>query len=281
MGNSHPSIEVKINLESQILLLLNNEMSFTKLRRYDAFETYVDCYYSKLPKEELRKNGERVKYYVNEYGNLDGLYYEYYPNNNNNNNIKLEIKYENGNIVYYKSYYPNGRCHIENMRMASWQYSKYDGKYTEYDETGQYIVICSYLHNLDDDYVMCDLYNEDGIMVYEKTFINGKLNGLYKEYYDNGNIKIKTQYNNGMEIIGTRISYNDNGSDKSKYEWLESDKGCKFLRQTYHNNGVLATEGYYTVDKDDPIYYKQWEENGKLTCYALFENGKLISEEHY
>lgn len=76
---------------------------------------------------------------------------------------------------------------------------------------------------------------------------NGKEEGEWIEYYENGNIREKTQYNNG-EIVGERTAWHQNGIMKScgeyKYgaktgEWNYWDDGGKILHKGQYLNGLF------------------------------------------
>ena len=54
-------------------------------------------------------------------------------------------------------------------------------------------------------------YNAKGVLVSEKPYLNGEINGIYKEFYDSGNRHVFTHYAYGREQ-GPEIYYNEDGN---------------------------------------------------------------------
>jgi antitoxin component YwqK of YwqJK toxin-antitoxin module len=109
--------------------------------------------------------------------------------------------------------------------------------------------------------------DQDSFIKYKECFYqNGKLNGIYTRWFDNGNIAEKYTYKDG------------------KFDGLN---------QVYYYNGQIQTENTYKDNKLDGIY-KIWYDNGQLEeestykngqqkgMYKLWDkNGKLISKHIY
>lgn len=86
------------------------------------------------------------------------------------------------------------------------------------------------------------------------TYFNNKINGIYIENHENGNIKRKSFYKNG-KINGYSCRY-------------------------YHNN-ILECEGYYIDDMCEG-FYKEYYQNGKLKRSTTYVNGNRngLNEEY-
>jgi len=84
---------------------------------------------------------------------------------------------------------------------------------------------------------------------FEENYQNGKLDGLRKTYYGNGNLEAEENYKNG-KLDG--------------------------LRKTYYSNGNLDSESNYKAGKKEgPV--KTYYENGNLKEEFIFKEGKAIS----
>lgn len=91
--------------------------------------------------------------------------------------------------------------------------------------------------------------------------------GDYVEYHENGNVKIKGQYDQGNERTGLWISYYDNGIKWSESYYIKGKKdGHSF---TFYPNGKIRYRGEYDMD----------QKTGKWTYYD--ESGNVTNEENY
>ena len=108
-----------------------------------------------------------------------------------------------------------------------------------------------YLHNQNEPYSGPFInYYLSGDKYGEGDFLNGKLNGRRKMYYENGNLKLDRYYKNGIE----------NGSSKE-----------------YFDDGTLKQSGIFK----DGLEHGKWEmyfPNGQLRQSATFQRGKMIGE---
>ena len=43
-------------------------------------------------------------------------------------------------------------------------------------------------------------YHENGQLVYEVNYIDGKMNGIYKSYHDNGQLACEVNYIDGKKV---------------------------------------------------------------------------------
>jgi antitoxin component YwqK of YwqJK toxin-antitoxin module len=107
-----------------------------------------------------------------------------------------------------------------------------------------------------------------------KQKINGKLNGLYREYFENGNINKKCMCKDD-KINGKNKEYYENGKLKidSNYKDGKIDGEYKL----YYENGKLEMDSNY---KDGKINgkNKEYYENGKLKIDSNYKDGKIDGE---
>lgn len=91
-------------------------------------------------------------------------------------------------------------------------------------------------------------YYKNGQVSAEMTFVDDKIDGVYKRYYSNGQLSEETLYDNG-ELEG------------------------KF--KTFHRNGAVNIEGEYKDDK--PFgHWKYYHDNGQLIEEGDFKDGERI-----
>ena len=109
---------------------------------------------------------------------------------------------------------------------------------------------------------------ESGQLKYETNFNDGKLNGLYKEWYEDGGLKVELNYINGVFDGLVVDDFNNEIDFKEDY----------FSHNNKLLNGVVV--GFYPTQKIK--YFKEFE-NGKingLTKY-WYENDQLEYEGNY
>ena len=102
------------------------------------------------------------------------------PFDNNPNQLEWILQYENGKIIKYESFYPNGNKELVRP------------------------IRCNSNHG------ECKYYNEDGILIYSFNYYLGRKDGLAKVYYPNGKLKRKLMYKNDVEQ-GNLYEFNQNG----------------------------------------------------------------------
>ena len=88
----------------------------------------------------------------------------------------------------------------------------------------------------------------------EGEFIEGKQNGEWSEFYDNGSLYWKLEYTNGKKEDG--------------------------LFRMYHKNGAIKSEVLNENDRpaSNWVYY---DENGKKERIDFYEDGKFFYEKYF
>ena len=108
-------------------------------------------------------------------------------------------------------------------------------------------------------------YYDDGTLSkveFKGSYLNGEKDGVWEEYYDNGQTKSKYSYINGKPVDGIYSDYHKNGQLKSKGSYLNGEKNGVW--EEYYKDGNL--EYTYTF-KDGKI--ENWEIHGGVTEEAI------------
>ncbi|MDX1348738.1 MAG: hypothetical protein R3279_00750 [Putridiphycobacter sp.] len=188
---------------------------------------------------------------------------------------------------FWRTFYPNGTLKTE----ANYEAGKLNGLYKQYNKYGSLEVI-NYMQ-LDSissnsrDIVMIELYREyypGGVV--EKVvggLTNGKKNGQYREYDENGKLINGFLYSNDT-IIAEGMILNDGTFDGEWSYFYPSGKvlskgayenGKKNGVWTYYfENGKIQQKGKYK----DGIYDGQWiwyYETGAVRAQEFYRKGKL------
>ncbi len=189
---------VEVGFDSDEEVYITEEIPYLEIKQYykdgKLNGPYVNYYdnediYKKVTYINGKKEGFEEKFwssgdlmskvnYIN--GNREGSYLEYHSNDS----IKIKTNYKN-DVFHgsYKKYYDNGqlkeKCeYINNFKFGRIEY---------YFENGQ-------IHKI----VHCNIENRRNY------------DGPYEEYYENGQLKIKTNYKVGYKK-GVYEEYNENG----------------------------------------------------------------------
>ena len=105
---------------------------------------------------------------------------------------------------------------------------------------------------------------------------NGKKEGSWVEYFDNGQLVSKGEYKNGKEE-GSWISYWKNGQLFSKGDFKDGKEEGSWVR--YHDNGQLFSKGDYKNGKREGSWVKYFKDRtivGLLT--GTYKDGVKISD---
>ena len=85
------------------------------------------------------------------------------------------------------------------------------------------------------------LYNADGKLIFEGTYLDGEKNGEGKEYDNDGKIKYEGQYMNGKRWNGEGWEYYSNNK-KYNYQYIN---GNYFMSRVIEPNDIILNGGYY------------------------------------
>jgi len=156
---------------------------------------------------------------------------------------------------------------------------------------------CSYLLGTRIPHGKHKLY-KDGRKAIVKRYINGKLEGMSKCWYPNGNVRWEVMYKQNKEM-GPIREWNEDGIISHHYycklgiksgpfkSWY--DKGCQKVDccfvdgkiignyRCWHRNGKLRINCHYLNGKLEDEYQK-WHSNGQLEISCYFKQGKVIGD---
>ena len=105
-------------------------------------------------------------------------------------------------------------------------------------------------------------WHENGQCQTECKYLNNKLEGGYIEYYDNGQLKIRKNYVNGL-LNGPEKTWSVSGFLAKVVEYRNGARHGKFL--TYYDNGQLIRKDIYK--NDVLVKGKCFTRKGKDTTY--------------
>jgi len=111
-------------------------------------------------------------------------------------------------------------------------------------------------------------YYYTGYRETETSYLNGKQHGLYKKWWDNGQLKLKCMYVNNKKH-GLYEKWHENGQLKEECTYV-SDKEHDLLKEWY-NNGQLKKECTYNNGKKYGLY-KIWSRNNILMLEEYYYN---------
>lgn len=105
----------------------------------------------------------------------------------------------------------------------------------------------------------------------------GKLNGLYKSFYDNSKLKSEVIYKNGKREGKYRTFY-ENGKVMSKGNFKDNKRNgvCK----DFFENGKLQSYNNYKNGKAHGVF-KRFHENGKIHIQGEFINNIVTGKVKY
>jgi antitoxin component YwqK of YwqJK toxin-antitoxin module len=111
----------------------------------------------------------------------------------------------------------------------------------------------------------------DNGKVKEKYFVNvnGKKDGEYIEYHENGNVHIKCNYHNG-KLEGEYILYYENGNVSVKCNL--HDGYCEGEYICYYGNGNVKVKCNYHYNKEEGEYF-EYNVSNQLIKHRIYENG--------
>jgi len=212
---------------------------------------------------------EKINY---NYGKKNGYYYkyEYDINNPGVGYISSKELYVNDKIEGISYYYYDE----ENIKQTiNYIVGKKQGNSFEYNKKGQIITILEYRNNylisrqkvnrIDKTKLKQGVWKEfypDGKIHFEKNYKNDQLNGYFKEYDRNGNLKFVIRYEDG-KVVNEKPNESEN---------LE-------IRNEYDNNGNLIFSGPFRENVPVGIH-RNFGADGTVVSSKIYDNiGTVVS----
>lgn len=112
-------------------------------------------------------------------------------------------------------------------------------------------------------------YNTPNTVEIEIEMKNGKRNGEFHRYFENGMLDTYCRYENDS-IEGLQTIYTPNGEKSLEYTFVHGKKEGPF--KAYHLSGDIKTEGYYKNDLFDSTW-TYYDERGIVVGEGTFQNG--------
>ena len=106
------------------------------------------------------------------------------------------------------------------------------------------------------------------------SFRNGKEEGLWVGYHDNGQLWYKGTYKDGKSE-GPWVSYHDNGQLSLKGIYKDGERDGPWVR--YHDNGQLWQKGEFKDGKMDGPWVEYYK-NGQIYSEKTYKDGVKVSD---
>lgn len=168
-------------------------------------------------------------------------------------NLNKMTEYRNDILV--REYYVN-------------DYDERNGLYKEWDNNGKLRLEANYKNDeLHGHYIKY----EDEKVSKDIWYSNGKIDGKYKSYWDNGNPYVEIEYEDG-KMNGKFTAYYPDGSIK-KEGYNKEDKKVGIWKSYYENGQIRVEENYIKGVQEGR--YRKWYDNGQLEAEGTYERNYL------
>ena len=107
------------------------------------------------------------------------------------------------------------------------------------------------------------------------SYVEGKLHGINRNYYPNGQMRLECNYKDGLQN-GIEKEWEENSSLRKEIEYKE---GKKHGVEKVYKNGILDTQSIWK--NDEMIELKAFYEDGSLNMFEEYKNGEIITSEFY
>lgn len=118
-------------------------------------------------------------------------------------------------------------------------------------------------------------YDLNGAKIREENYIDDKLSGKARSWWENGQLKTLAKYHEGM-LVDTLKVWNKNG--KMGIIIVRSDNGLENgISKSWYPNGILMQTGYFQNGLFDGVW-KEYYENGQLSSIKYYDKGNKIGK---
>lgn len=256
--------------------------TYTKGVKSGNWEYYLED--GKLTKEEFGQPSSGKPYEIKKYRVRNGKLF-------------WTLKGIGQDTIHFIKYHHNGKVGQELINEGTRYFRKWTSKGTLYHYHNEDSIIVVYdtksrsiIHKGYFDKGKRDGFwfkeNKDGTKVYERNYRSGTLVGKYKDYHENGNLKIEKNYNDKGIPQGLVKMYHSNGklhqkgtfdtNGKKVDQWTSfNEYGMKTALENfksdyrhgyaeyYNSKGKIMSKGYYKFDKKVGDW-KYYDINGAL-----------------
>jgi antitoxin component YwqK of YwqJK toxin-antitoxin module len=243
------------------------------------------------PYKEYYKDGQLKKegFYKNDKKN--GVFKEYFKSGQ----LKLTGFYSNGNkIRNWQGYYENGQLRTVNAYDLNGEPTGVGESYSEegiltketkqaangglirkefYDE-GMLLAVYALIPSINKKFVKAGGYKEyykNGALKIESLYANNELSGIWRRYYETGEIEWEVEYNHGYRQ-GLYKQFYKNGILKLEGRHVADLKNGEEKR--YDEKGSLLWKGAYFKDDFDDAW-TQYDSIGNSINVLSYKKGKL------
>jgi len=116
-------------------------------------------------------------------------------------------------------------------------------------------------------------FHPNGMLRLKGHFVNGKREGVFLSYHENGLLKDSTTYVKGRKN-GIGLGFHENGYPSDSTNFDGNGNGVEIR---WHDDGALATAGYWTQDTLKTGRWKYYHRNGNLMATEDYDaKGKLL-----
>ena len=279
-------------------------LTYTKKLKDKTSELSEKRNEKKIGEQELKSEKNKSQYFhtikdVYQYSNgICSLHKEY----NKYENLVLEEELKDGIRNGTFKMYENGKVkeegtYLNNKKNGLWTLYSYNGKeeitfsidvkngeYKKYNgdvvvSQGRYsngLMIGEWIYRWDNGNLkgQGNYINGDGGNLSESGFpINGR-DGLWKWNYENGEVKLTLNYNNGL-LNGEFVRYHENGEVKEI--GLTKDGKNEGEWKIFYDSGSIELVVSYVNGKEEGEEIK-YHENGKIRYTVNYSNGKREGE---
>lgn len=171
------------------------------------------------------------------------------------------------NVIYYKN----------NIKeIGYWKEGKQNGLFQMYTESGV-LVDSGTFKNGERDGLTEQFYSETGKMRVSANYKNGVLEGEFKEYYENKNIRLVGSYKESLQD-GEWKFYLEKGNLQSIVNYKDGE--LNGLKEDYYENGNLWTRQEFKNNIQDGVY-ELYYENGTPQLKAVIKNSQRTEEQRF
>lgn len=257
----------------------NGQLEFRGTYKNGVKSGYWEYYLEdgKLAKEEFGQSSSGEPYQIKKYRVRNGKLF-------------WTLKGIGKDTIHFIKYHHNGKVGQELINEGTRYFRKWSSKGTLYHYYNEDSIILIYdtksrsiIHKGHFDKGKRDGFwfkeNKDGTKVYERNYKSGFLVGDYKDYHENGNLKIEKSYNDRGIPEGPVKIYHSNG--KLYQDGMFDTKGKKVDRwNSYNEYGIrTAVENYLSDYRHG--YSEYYNSKGKIMSKGYYKFGKKIGEWSY
>jgi len=204
--------------------------------------------------------------------------------------IKSEVTYKNNKPDgYAKIYYPTGTLQEEGI----WKGNKWVGKYHFYHKNGKPAYEWNYNESGKREGEQ-KYYYDNGQLMIEGNWNNGKEDGVIKEYDEHGNLKVEKTFANGKMDI-TSVKIHKPSATTAKQNPKETTKKVTKKSAPKPDLEDFKDTGYRILLNSKKQKWKEgdfkkgklvngkeffYDETGKLTKINIYKKGKLTDIEY-